>query len=189
MALTSSTAASVLALAAAAMPTAAAAQTEEQQVEAEEQVAEAPPPGDPQEESIVVTGGVNYISNHKLDFTVGVGEITTLRGGIGYSKHQATTNLTYKNEGFAWQWQAQYFGPALNDPDASENTYDIPRVDDVVFFNTSMSYNINDRRVSLVVDNVFDTRQPFPVPANGGSVTYFDGIRGRYFRFGAGVKF
>jgi hypothetical protein len=40
-----------------------------------------------------------------------------------------------------------------------------------------------------VVDNIFDTKNPFPTIANGGTVTYFDGIRGRYFRFGAGVRF
>jgi outer membrane receptor protein involved in Fe transport len=56
--------------------------------------------------------------------------------------------------------------------------------------NSSFSYDVNDRfRFSIVVDNVFDTKQPFPVPGNGGTVTYFDGIRGRYFRFGARAKF
>ncbi|HEX8062659.1 MAG TPA: TonB-dependent receptor, partial [Allosphingosinicella sp.] len=134
--------------------------------------------------------GINYLYNHQLDLQVGTSDRTTLRGGIGYSKHQFTANLTYKNDGFAWQWQAQYFGKALNDPDAEENAYEFPVVDDLVLFNTSLTYNLNDRlRLSLVVDNVFDSKQPFPVPANGGSVTYFDAIRGRYFRFGAGIKF
>jgi iron complex outermembrane receptor protein len=134
--------------------------------------------------------GVNYLYNHELDLQVGTSDRTTLRGSIGYSKHQFTSNLTYKNDGFAWQWQAQYFGKALIDPDAEANAYDFPQVDDLVLFNTSLTYNVNDRlRVSLVVDNVFDTKQPFPVPAGGGSVTYFDAIRGRYFRFGAGIKF
>ena len=134
--------------------------------------------------------GINYIYNNELDFTVGVGDITTLRGGIGYSKHQFTANATYRNEDFAFQVQAQYFGPALNDPDADEDAFEFPRVDDVVYFNTSLSYSINDQiRLNLVVDNVFDTRNPFPTPAAGGTITYFDGIRGRYFRFGAGVRF
>lgn len=134
--------------------------------------------------------GINYLYNHELERRVGLGDVTTLATSIGYSEHQATANLTYKNEGFSWQWQAQYIGEAFNDPDADENAFDVPKVDDVVFFNTSLSYQLDDRfRFSLIVDNVFDTKQPFPAPANGGSVTYFDGIRGRYFRFGAGVKF
>ena len=41
----------------------------------------------------------------------------------------------------------------------------------------------------LVVDNIFDTKPPFPVPAFGGSVSYFPGILGRYFRAGASVRF
>jgi outer membrane receptor protein involved in Fe transport len=134
--------------------------------------------------------GINYLYNHELEQRVGLGDITTFRGGIGYSKHQGTANVTYKNEGFSWQWQLQYLGDALNDPDAGENALEFPKVDDVLFVNSSFSYDVNDRfRFSIVVDNVFDTKQPFPVPGNGGTVTYFDGIRGRYFRFGARAKF
>ncbi|TFI58147.1 TonB-dependent receptor [Sphingomonas parva] len=134
--------------------------------------------------------GVNYIYNNELEFRVGQGDLTTLRNSIGYSKHQFTANATYKNEGLTWQWQAQYIGPTLNDPDAEENTYEFPRVDDFLFFNTSLRYEVNDRfSVRLVVDNVFDTKNPFPTPALGGTVTYFPGILGRNFKFGASVKF
>ncbi|WP_114951332.1 TonB-dependent receptor domain-containing protein [Sphingosinicella terrae] len=134
--------------------------------------------------------GLNYIYNHRLDTRAGLSDITTLRGSIGYSKHQFTANATYRNEGLAWQVQAQYFGPALNDPDAEPDAFDFPRVESVVFINSSLSYNVNDRlTVRFIVDNVFDTKNPFPTPANGGVVTYFDGVRGRYFRFGAGVRF
>jgi outer membrane receptor protein involved in Fe transport len=134
--------------------------------------------------------GVNYLYNHELQQRVGLGDVQTLDTSIGYSEHQGTANITYKNEGLSWQWQLQYIGEALNDPDLEETAFDIPEVEDVMFVNTSISYNITDRfRVNLVVDNVFDTKQPFPVPGNGGTVTYYDGIRGRYFRFGAGVKF
>lgn len=134
--------------------------------------------------------GVNYLYNNELVQRVGLGDITTFSTGIGYSEHQGTTNITYKNKGFSWQWQLQYIGEAFNDPDAGENAFEFPKVDDVLFVNSSVYYDVNDRfRVSMIVDNVFDTKQPFPVPANGGTVTYFDGIRGRYFRFGARAKF
>jgi iron complex outermembrane recepter protein len=134
--------------------------------------------------------GVNYLYNHELEQQVGLGDITTLATSIGYSKHQGTANLTYRNEGLAWQWQFQYIGKAFNDPDLPLTAFDVPIVKDVLFVNTSLSYQINERfRFSFIVDNVFDTKQPFPVPGNGGTVTYFDGIRGRYFKFGAGIKF
>ena len=134
--------------------------------------------------------GVNYLYNDQLEVRVGQGDLTTLRTSIGYSKHQATTNLTYKNRGLAWQWQFQYIGKAKNDPDAPPETYQFPVVDDVLFVNSSVNYDVTDNfRVSFIVDNVFDTKNPFPTPANGGVVTYFDGVRGRYFKVGAGVKF
>lgn len=43
--------------------------------------------------------------------------------------------------------------------------------------------------LQLVVNNLFDVGAPLPVPANGGTVTYFDGIFGRNFRIQASVKF
>lgn len=134
--------------------------------------------------------GVNYLYNDQLDVRVGSGDLTTLRNSIGYSKHQATTNITYVNEGFAWQWQFQYIGKTKNDPDAPDSAYQFPTVDDVMFVNTSVNYDVTENfRVSFIVDNVFDTKNPFPTTANGGVVTYWDGVRGRYFKFGAGVKF
>ena len=39
------------------------------------------------------------------------------------------------------------------------------------------------------VDNVFNRGVPYPVPAFGGSVTYFPGVLGRYYRIAAGYHF
>jgi outer membrane receptor protein involved in Fe transport len=134
--------------------------------------------------------GVNYLYNDQLEFRVGQGDLTTLRRSIGYSKHQATTNLTYKNRGFAWQVQAQYIGPAVFDPDEEENNRDFPGVDGVTFWNTSLSYDVNKQlQLRFIVDNVLDTDPPFPSPGGGGRVTYFDGILGRYFKMSARVTF
>ena len=63
-------------------------------------------------------------------------------------------------------------------------------IDAVVFVNAGVSFNVNDRMTfRIVVDNIFNTTPPFPVPAFGGSVSYFPGILGRYFRAGASVHF
>jgi outer membrane receptor protein involved in Fe transport len=40
-----------------------------------------------------------------------------------------------------------------------------------------------------VVDNIFNAKPNFPFPAGGGTITYFPGELGRYFRAGASVKF
>jgi len=134
--------------------------------------------------------GVNYLYNDELEFRVGQGDLTTLRGSIGYSKHQFTSNLTYYNEGLRAQVQAQYIGPALFDPDEAPGTRDFDGVGDVVFINTALSYDVSEQfQVRLIVDNVFDADPPFPAPGGGGRVTYFDGILGRYFKVGARVRF
>lgn len=134
--------------------------------------------------------GVNYLYNHDLKLRVGAGDVTRLVTGLGYARHQGTANLTYSDRGFAWQWQAQYLGKANTEENAAPTDYEYPVVDDVVFFNSSMSYALDDGfRIHFIVDNVFDTKPPFPVPANGGTVTYFDGIFGRSFRVGAGIRF
>ena len=41
----------------------------------------------------------------------------------------------------------------------------------------------------VIVDNVFDKAPPFPAPAAGGTITYYSGILGRYFRVAGKVKF
>jgi outer membrane receptor protein involved in Fe transport len=134
--------------------------------------------------------GVNYLYNDELETRIGLGDIDTLRGTIGYSKHQATTNLTYRNEGFRAQIQGQWIGKAVFDADEAEGVRDFPGVGDVLFINTSFSYEIDDRfTFRLIVDNIFDKDPPFPSPGGGGRVTYFDGILGRYFKAGVRVRF
>jgi outer membrane receptor protein involved in Fe transport len=52
------------------------------------------------------------------------------------------------------------------------------------------SIEVNHRfRFFVDVDNIFNAKPPSPVPAFGGAVTYFPGVLGRYYRFGAGVHF
>ncbi|HEY0627014.1 MAG TPA: TonB-dependent receptor [Allosphingosinicella sp.] len=134
--------------------------------------------------------GVNYLFNNELETRVGQGDLTTLRRSIGYSKHQATANVTYKNGGFTGQVQAQYIGPALFDPDEEEDNRQYRGVDGITFINTSVQYAVNDRfELRFIVDNLFDVDPPFPSPGGGGRVTYFDGILGRYYKVGAKLKF
>jgi outer membrane cobalamin receptor len=133
--------------------------------------------------------GVNYLYNDKLQVRVGQGDLTTLRRSIGYSKHQATTNLTYRNEGFRAQLQAQYIGPALFDPDEEPDNREFRGVGDVVFLNTSVSYDINDRfSVRFIVDNLW-IRSHRSRRRAGWSRDVLRRILGRYFKAGASVKF
>ncbi|OYY90267.1 MAG: hypothetical protein B7Y45_08190 [Sphingomonas sp. 28-66-16] len=138
--------------------------------------------------SVSFNGSYQYID--KLEVRVGAGDLTTLRNSIGYSPHKATVNVAYRNKGFFWTGQWQYYGATKNDPDAAPNAYEYPDVGSTSYFNSSIGTTI-DKKLTLqfVVNNLFDTGAPFPVPANGGTVTYFDGVFGRNFRVSASVKF
>lgn len=137
---------------------------------------------------------VNLVANYQytdtLALRVGDGDQTTLRNSIGYSPHKGSAALTYLNSGVGMTLQWLYFGKTKNDPDAPDTTYEFPNVGAVSYFNGSLSFDVDKRfTFRVIVDNIFDKGAPFPVPANGGTVTYFDGIFGRSFRFGSSVKF
>jgi len=66
----------------------------------------------------------------------------------------------------------------------------------VLFVNGGVSFTVDKpagpakgMTFRFVVDNIFDTKPPFPVPAFGGSISYYPGVLGRYYRFGASVRF
>ena len=132
----------------------------------------------------------SYQYNDKLEQRIGVGDLTTLRGGIGYSKHKGTGSVSYNNEGFGAFAQVQYYGKAVVDADASPTVYEYFTRDDVAYLNVAVSYSLTDQaRIQFNVDNLLDTNAPFPSPAGGGVVTYFDGILGRYFKISTTVEF
>ena len=114
----------------------------------------------------------------------------TTDGSIGYSRHQGVLSLSYNNNGFNAFAQFNYYGKAVFDPDEAPDFRTPNGVGDVVFVNTGMSYRINNRfSVRMVVDNILDQEPPFPAPVGGGTITYFPGVLGRYFRFGASIGF
>jgi len=78
----------------------------------------------------------------------------------------------------------------VNDPDVPKDFYEHNHYNGVVFVDSGISFDVGKiATLRFLVDNVFDTKPPFPVPANGGVVSYFPGVLGRYYRFGLGVHF
>ncbi len=141
---------------------------------------------------VTLRGGYQYID--KLEQAVGLGDRTTLRNSIGYSKHQFTGSFSYNNGPVDYYLQAEYTGPTTVDPDALRSAYDYYNVNSSVVLNTSISFRVQDKfRLRFIVDNLLDTDPPYPVPAGGaagsGVVSYFDQIMGRYFRVAATVDF
>lgn len=125
-------------------------------------------------------------------------EPTRTHHTIGYPKHSFVANLNYQNGPFGWFTSLNYTGEVDQAADEAENFREHPRLDDVMFVNSGISFDIAgalNKKIGkgmtfrFMVDNVFNTKPPSPVPAFGGSVTYFPGILGRYYRAGASVKF
>lgn len=112
-------------------------------------------------------------------------------GEVGYSKHQGVVTLGYSEEQFGFFVQGNYIGEAKINVQAADDFYPtgLNDLDDRIFVNLGANWAVNDQfEFRLVVDNVFDTKPPFPFPASGGVVTYFPGVLGTYVRVGASVK-
>jgi len=137
--------------------------------------------------SLQLRASYQYID--KLEQRVGSGDVTTLRGEIGYPKHKSTASLAYKNGPVGLFTQVQYQGKAKVDADSPSNAYEYPTRKSVAFVTGSVSYDVDENYTfRVVVDNVFDARAPYPAPAGGGLVPYWDGIMGRYFRFAISAR-
>jgi len=133
---------------------------------------------------------VNYFYVRKQNTRVGTGDSTTTLNAIGNPRHSFTANVNYDNGAFNSLVQVQYFGKSLQDPNGALTDYQYPQVGAYVVTNTSVGYTIDKRyELRFIVDNLFDVGPPFPAPAAGGTVTYYSGVLGRYFRVSAGVKF
>jgi len=132
--------------------------------------------------------GVSYQHLFELSTTT-EGTKTETAGDAGYSKNKGVLSLTYDNgDGFGYFAQLDYIGPAQQDvtyaPDYRPHNY----YNSVMFTNMGISYDVNKKfSLQLNVDNVFGTKPPYP--SSGTSTVYFDGIYGRFFRFGAAVHF
>jgi outer membrane receptor protein involved in Fe transport len=135
---------------------------------------------------------VSYQYLDTLTFSAEANAAPSVTGGeVGYSRHQGAVSLNYNNDGFGAFTQVNYYGGARLENDEAADFRTPNRVGDRAFVNMGLSYEINNRfGVRLVVDNVFDSKPPFPSPTGYvGTETYFSGILGRYFRFGATIGF
>ena len=138
--------------------------------------------------SVGLRGSYQYID--KLEQRVGTGDLSTDRGSIGFSKHQGTFGLTYAKDDFGAFTQVQYIGEAVVDADAEPTAFEFFERDDVVFVDVGVSFKVEKKMIfRFIVENVFDKSAPFPTPAEGGVVTYFDGLLGRYFKAAATIDF
>ncbi|MEI6484711.1 MAG: TonB-dependent receptor [Sphingomonadales bacterium] len=108
----------------------------------------------------------------------------------GYSRHKGIFTFNYDNGPFNYQAQVQYIGSANYDNNVPANFYSIPKINEVAFVNMAVTYDLTKQvTVRASIDNIFDTKPPYPFPLIGGAQTYFSGVIGTFVRVGMGVHF
>jgi outer membrane receptor protein involved in Fe transport len=111
-------------------------------------------------------------------------------GTLGYPKNSFEATINYLNGPLSLFTNFNYTGPVNQGVEEVANYRQHERIGAFLYVNGGGSLEVNHRfRFFVDVDNIFNAKPPYPVPANGGAVTYFPGILGRYYRFGAGVHF
>jgi outer membrane receptor protein involved in Fe transport len=111
-------------------------------------------------------------------------------GTLGYPRNSAVVNVNYSNGPLNLYTAFNYTGSVDQFTDTPANSNEHQHLKSMIYTNVGFGLDVTKKlRLFGDIDNVFDVGVPFPVPANGGSVTYFPGVLGRYFRFGAGLHF
>ena len=115
---------------------------------------------------------------------------TNNQGTLGYPKNSFSTTLNYLNGPVSLFANVNFSGTVTQGVDEVKDFREHQKISSFTYVNTGFRFDVNSRfRFFGDIDNIFGSKPPFPVPAFGGSVTYFPGVLGRYFRFGAGVHF
>jgi iron complex outermembrane recepter protein len=131
--------------------------------------------------------GVSYQHLFELSTTTG-GTTTNTAGNIGYAKDKGVLTLTYDNTVFGLFTQFSYIGPSFQNVNYAPNFVAANREKSVVFTNVGVTFDVAQRlRLQFNVDNVFGTLPPYP--SSGTNDVYFRGTFGRFYRFGATVRF
>ena len=99
-----------------------------------------------------------------------------------------TATINYINGPLSLFTNFNYTGPVNQGVDEAANFREHERISSFLVVNSGGTVDVGHRfRFFVDVDNIFNKKPPYPVPAFGGATTYFPGILGRYYRFGAGV--
>ena len=123
------------------------------------------------------------------DLDLQAGSLETGGAGALNNTHKFTTNLNYDSDFLNLQLQVQYYGSAVFNANEAAGTRDFQGVPAVVFLNATIGANISKHiGLRLNVDNLLDQDPPYPATADSLG-TYFSGIRGRYYRASASVRF
>ncbi len=112
-------------------------------------------------------------------------------GTLGYPKDSFTVTANYLNGPLTLFTNVNYTGSVTQGVDEADDFREHQRIKAFTYVNSGFRIDVDHGRFRFFgdIDNIFNVKPPFPVPAFGGAITYFPGVLGRYFRFGAGVHF
>lgn len=111
-------------------------------------------------------------------------------GTLGYPRDSFTATVNYLNGPVSLFTNFNYTGPVNQGVEEVAGFREHQRLSGFLYVNGGGTIEIQKRfRFFVDIDNIFNKKPPFPVPAFGGAITYFPGVLGRFYRFGAGVHF
>jgi outer membrane receptor protein involved in Fe transport len=111
-------------------------------------------------------------------------------GTLGYPKESFVMTVNYANGPLSLFTNFNYTGPVNQGTAELPNFREHQRLHSFLYVNGGGTIEVGKRfRFFMDVDNIFNTKPPYPVPAFGGAITYYPGVLGRYYRVGAGVHF
>jgi iron complex outermembrane recepter protein len=138
----------------------------------------------------------HYLDTSRLKSQVATAAPLDISGQIGYSKSRGTIDLLYANQGFSWDWQGIFIGPAQFSNQNTPTSQDILGVGAWWLINSTLGLKVTPAlQFRFIVDNVFNKQPPFPAIAGTGgnyapgTTTYFQGILGRSLQLSADYKF
>jgi iron complex outermembrane receptor protein len=138
----------------------------------------------------------HYLDTQRLKSQIATAAPLDISGQIGYSKNKGAIDLLYANQGFSWDWQGIFIGPAQFSNQNTPTSQNILGVGAWWLINSTIGMKFNPQfQVRFIVDNVFNKQPPFPAIAGTGgnyapgTTTYFQGILGRTLQLSADYKF
>jgi len=111
-------------------------------------------------------------------------------GTLGDPKDSFTATVDYDNGPLSLFANFNYTGPVDQFVGEVAGFREHERISSFLYVNGGTTVEVGHHvRAFFDVDNIFNAKPPFPVPAGGGSITYFPGVLGRFYRLGVGYHF
>ena len=112
----------------------------------------------------------HYLDTQSLKSQIATAAPLDISGQIGYSKNKGSIDILYANQGFSWDWQGIFIGPAQFSNQNTPTSQDILGVGAWWLINSTIGMKFTPAlQVRFIVDNVFNKQPPFPALAGSAA--------------------